>query len=445
MNEPQVNVGILSANSVRFALSGTYSTSAGDKATGTQEVKISESGLSLIWGDNSYTSLEFTPTSPTGDSFELEGVTIGVNFHWERHENQRFRGSLLLKPNDGKVTAINVVGIEEYLVSVISSEMSSTSSLPLLRAHAVISRSWVLAQIENRGKKKPTKAYPDNKPNRYGTQIPAIVRYWDHEDHREFDVCADDHCQRYQGITRVSTSAATAAVADTNGEVLTYEGKLCDARFSKCCGGVLEKFENCWDDIKHPYLKPRRDNADELRYPDLTVEDNAKAWIMGNPASFCNTTDPHILSQVLNNYDRETSDFYRWTVTLSRDKIKSLVNSRLETDLGDITDLIPLARGTSGRIYRLLIAGTTGKIEIGKELMIRRVLSDTHLYSSAFVVERNNINSDGIPDSFTLHGAGWGHGVGLCQIGAAIMGANGYRYDEILSHYYPGSTITKLY
>lgn len=448
MSEPQVKVGILSAENIRFTLTGIYSTADEHVVTGSHEVHISDSGLSLVWGGTSYTSLEFTPTSLIGDSFEIEGVTIGVNFHWERQENQRFRGSLLLKPIDGKVTVINVVGIEDYLVSVISSEMNSTSSLPLLRAHAVISRSWVLAQIENRGKatggEKKMRSLPIS-DIRKPSGFEPIIRYWDHEDHRDFDVCADDHCQRYQGISRVSTPVAAGAVADTRGEVLTFDGELCDARFSKCCGGVFEKFENCWDDTPKPYLQAGRDGVDELEYPDLTIDENAREWILGSPRAFCNTSDARILSQVLNNYDRETADFYRWEETISREKIKSLINSRLELDLGDITDIRPLARGTSGRIYRLLITGTKGEIEIGKELMIRRTLSDSHLYSSAFVVERNDIDPNGIPGSFTLHGAGWGHGVGLCQIGAAIMGDKGYRYNEILTHYYPGATLSKLY
>ncbi len=442
MSEPHVKVGILSAENVKFTLTGIYSTSEVDVVTGSQEIAISESGMALKWNGATYTEVKFEPTSYLGDSFEIEGVTIGVNFHWERKENQRFRGSLLLKPIDGKITVINEVGIEEYLTSVISSEMSSTSSLPLLRAHAVISRSWVLAQIENRANNRDQCS---SSGNNFKSVKGMIIRYWDHEDHKDFDVCADDHCQRYQGISRVSTPVAASAVADTRGEVLTYKGKLCDTRFSKCCGGVFEKFENCWEDVEHPYLQPRRDSVNELDYPDLTDEKNAEQWIMDSPQAFCNTTNSQILSQVLNNYDQETKNFYRWTESITQEKVKQLINSRLEMDLGDIIDLQPLKRGTSGRIYQLRIVGTKGDIVIGKELMIRRTLSDSHLYSSAFVVERKDLNSDGIPGCFILHGAGWGHGVGLCQIGAAIMGNRGYRYNEILSHYYPGSTLTKLY
>lgn len=442
MSDPHVKVGILSAGTVKFTLTGIYSTSISEVVTGKQEVSVSESGLAFVWDGASYTSLEFTPTSYLGDSFEIEGVTIGVNFHWERKENQRFRGSLLLKLIDRKITVINEIGIEDYLTSVISSEMSSTSSLPLLRAHAVISRSWVLSQIENRVNKP---AYKSNMNRDTTATDGTIIRYWDHEDHRDFDVCADDHCQRYQGISRISTSVAASAVNDTRGEVLTFKGTLCDTRFSKCCGGVFEKFENCWDDTEHPYLQPRRDGVDSLNFPDLTNESEAKQWILDSPQAFCNTTNARILSQVLNNYDRETTNFYRWTETITQEKIKQLINSRLDISLGDIKDLQAIKRGTSGRIYLLRIVGTDGEITIGKELMIRRTLSDSHLYSSAFVVERINVDTNDVPGAFILHGAGWGHGVGLCQIGAAIMGDRGYRYNEILSHYYPGATLTKLY
>lgn len=273
----------------------------------------------------------------------------------------------------------------------------------------------------------------------------SLIKYWDREDHLNFDVCADDHCQRYQGINRVSTSLAAGAVADTRGEVLTSDGKLCDTRFSKCCGGVLEKFETCWDDSSRPYLQPRRDGVDETDYPDLSIEKNAREWILGDPQAFCNTTDPQTLSQVLNGYDQETPDFYRWTEELTQKKISRLVADRIGENLGEIISLIPLTRGSSGRIRELKITGTLGERIIGKELMIRRTLSESHLYSSAFIVEVRDIDDRGIPGHFILHGAGWGHGVGLCQIGAAVMGERGYSYSEILRHYYPFSSLTKLY
>ncbi len=441
--QPQVKVGIISAPSIHFTLTGLHTDSDGKLAEGSHEAQINESGISFSLDGKTYTSVEFHPNSYAGDSFEIEGVTIGVDFHWQRKENQRFRGSLRIIVEDGKLRAINIVDVEDYLVSVISSEMSSTSSLSLLRAHAVISRSWVLSMM-SRGDKTllPAAERPDVRALNPG---PSLIRYWDREDHRNFDVCADDHCQRYQGISRVSTPVAAGAVADTRGEVLTYKGELCDTRFSKCCGGVFERFETCWDDNPRPYLQARRDAADQLDYPDLTVEDNARRWILDKPQAFCNTTDRRVLSQVLNGYDRETPDFYRWTEELSQEKITSLLSDRLGRDFGAVIDLVPLTRGTSGRIRELKIIGTKCELTIGKELMIRRALSDSHLYSSAFVVDPHGRDADGIPSGFTLHGAGWGHGVGLCQIGAAIMGERGYAYDEILRHYYVNASITKLY
>lgn len=441
--EPQVRVGILSAPSLHFTLTGLYEGPEGELMSGAFEAQISDSGLTFSLGDKKYTSVEFRPTSYVGDTFELEGVTIGVDFHWQRKENQRFRGALRIIVADGKLTAINIVNVEDYLVSVISSEMSSTSSLALLRAHAVISRSWVLSMMSRSDKPLPTAAKrPDVRALNPG---PSLIDYRDREDHLNFDVCADDHCQRYQGVSRVSTPVAAGAVADTHGEVLTYQGELCDTRFSKCCGGVFERFETCWDDEPRPYLQARRDGVNPFDYPDLMREDEARQWILGAPEAFCNTSDKRVLSQVLNGYDRETPDFYRWTERLSREKIADLLRRRLNMDFGQIKDLVPLTRGTSGRIRELKIIGTKCELIIGKELTIRRALSESHLYSSAFIVETSERDADGVPDSFTLHGAGWGHGVGLCQIGAAIMGERGYSYDEILRHYYINADLTRLY
>lgn len=441
--EPRVRVGILSAPAITFTLTGLYTLPTGEIVSGRQEARVSDSGLAVCWNGATFTSVEFEPTSYLGDSFELEGVTIGVDFHWERKENQRFRGSLRLIVENGKLTAINLVNVEDYLVCVISSEMSSTSSLQLLRAHAVISRGWVLSMMSRSDHPLPPAAnHPDVRALNPG---PSLIKYWDREDHLNFDVCADDHCQRYQGISRVSTPVAAGAVADTRGEVLTFGGELCDTRFSKCCGGVFELFETCWDDRPRPYLQARRDAVNQTDYPDLTVEENARRWILDSPAAFCNTSDPAVLSQVLNGYDRETPDFYRWTEELPQDKITRLVVSRLGEDLGRIKALVPLTRGTSGRIRELKIIGTKCERIIGKELMIRRTLSESHLYSSAFVVDALDPDSSGVPARFILRGAGWGHGVGLCQIGAAIMGERGYTYREILSHYYIGATLTRLY
>ena len=329
---------------------------------------------------------------------------------------------------------VNCVGIEHYLVSVISSEMSATNSEELLKAHCIISRSWILAQIQ---KNKEIKASSETYSACTDSETERI-KWYDREDHVNFDVCADDHCQRYYGLSRASTQAVRDAVEQTWGRVLTYEGRICDARFSKCCGGVFEEFKFCWEPKQLPYLVKRRDAAAENDFPDLTVEENARKWILSEPEAFCNTKDPKILSQVLTSFDQETKNFYRWKVEYTVDELSDLVRRRSGEDYGQILDLIPVARGTSGRLWKLKIVGTKKTKVIGKELEIRKTLSPSHLYSSAFVVEKQ----DG---KFILRGAGWGHGVGMCQIGAAVMGAKGYKYDEILSHYFPGSTIEKKY
>lgn len=440
MRTPDVSVGIIMGRTeLRFTLSGIYAAAGMDVVTGAQTVRLSDGGMGVVWNGSVYPELCFTPSSYDGDSFELEGVTIGVNFHWERKENQRFRGSLRIIMENGTLTAVNILGVEDYLVSVISSEMRSTSSPELLRAHAVISRSWLLAQMENsnRGVRRSVITASGR-----GDEI---VRWWDHDDHLNYDVCADDHCQRYQGIDRVESSAAAAAVTDTRGQVLTHGGQLCDARFSKCCGGVMEIFSTCWDDTDKPYLAARRDSAASRDFPNLTIEAEAEKWINGNPDAYCRCSDPRILRQVLNGYDREDTDFYRWEVEYTGEQLRGLVEKRLERSIGDIMALRPLRRGPSGRIYSLLIEGSEGSVTIGKELMVRRVLSDTHLKSSAFTVTASDIDSRGIPGRFRLRGAGWGHGVGLCQIGAAVMGELGMDYRTILAHYYPGAEITTLY
>lgn len=436
MNEPYVSVGILSGKSIKFSLSGIYSTDDIHVVAGDQIVTLSDSGMSILWNGSLYPSIEFRPTSYDGDTFELNDVVIGVDFHWQRAEKQRFKGVLRFIVSNGRLTAINSIKVEDYLVSVISSEMSPDSSLPFLRAHAIISRSWLLAQIKH-----------DNRPGRdtFRNDNKEIIRWWDHEDHSDYDVCADDHCQRYQGVQRIKGSVASGAVEDTRGMALMADGMLCDTRFSKCCGGVFEEFESCWDDEHHSYLIARRDNINSDRFPDLTDETEARKWIFSKPKSFCDTSDDQILSQVLNSYDRERKDFYRWSEIISQEKLVTLLRERSNINVGNIIDMIPVQRGTSGRIVRLHIIGTKGDMVIGKELMIRRTLSESHLLSSAFVVEKDFTDSEEIPSSFTLHGAGWGHGVGLCQIGAAVMGVKGYTYDEILRHYYPGASIVKLY
>ena len=438
MSVPCVKVGIFNEPEVKFVLYGKYR--VGDTiAEG--ECLASVSGGKVLWDGKEYDNVLFTPSDKENDCFELKDVTIGVNFHWERKENQKFRGALSLIAENDRVTAINVLSVEEYLLSVISSEMSATASLELLKAHAVISRSWLLAQIEkNKNIIKENTHYCACHQDEN-----ELVKWYDREDHVNFDVCADDHCQRYQGITRASTQTVREAIKATWGQVLTYDGKLCDARFSKCCGGVYEEFENCWEPVHYPYLVARRDSEHPLDFPDLTVEENAKEWILSSPQAFCNTTDAEILSQVLNNYDQETADFYRWKVEYSQEELSALIKNRSGIDYGEILDLVPVERGKSGRLVRMKIVGTKKQLTIGKELEIRRTLSPSHLYSSAFIVDKQNVNAAGVPQKFVLTGAGWGHGVGLCQIGAAVMGAKGYNYKEILLHYFIDANISTLY
>ena len=435
--EPIVSVGIVSASKLCFSLNAPY-TVCGSQRCGKQVVELSEGRI--LWENALYDELLFEPTDAQS-SFTLEDVTIGVNFHWERKEAQTFLGKLRFIVEDNNICAINELPVETYLTSVISSEMRATSSLELLKAHAVISRSWLLAQMEQR---KAENNNVEKHPSFFKTDE-EIVRWYDREDHKRFDVCADDHCQRYQGITKAANKHVVEAIQQTAGEILTSHGEICDARYSKCCGGAVEEFQYCWENIKKPYLQALPDTLpDTTPLPDLTDEAVARQWILSSPDAFCNTTDQKVLSQVLNDFDQETTDFYRWSQTYSQAEVKQLLEEKLEVQFGDIIDLIPLERGKSGRIYRLKIVGKERTLIIGKELEIRRALSKSHLYSSAFIVEKADIK-DGVPQKFIIKGAGWGHGVGLCQIGAAMMGKQGYRYEEILLHYYKGAEITKAY
>lgn len=430
--EPKVSVGILWNEKISFSLDGGYSCHS-KTVEGMQKVFLE--GGKINWNGTLFDELSFEPSN-NASSFELKDVVIGINFHWERKENQIFQGSLKLIVENNLITAINVLGVEDYLTSVISSEMSANASLELLKAHAVISRSWLLAQIE-----KNKEIVASNEAYSTFTETESeIIKWYDREDHTTYDVCADDHCQRYQGITRAYSNIdiVKQAIGETRGEVLTYDKKICDARFYKCCGGALEEFQNCWENVKHPYLVGLRDAKNSKDLPDLTIESESLKWITSRPDAFCNTQDKKILSQVLNNYDQETTDFYRWIVTYSQDELSALAKERSGIDFGTIEDLIPLERGTSGRIIKLKIIGSKNTMIIGKELEIRRTLSSSHLYSSAFIVKKED-------DKFTLIGAGWGHGVGLCQIGAAVMGEEGYPYSDILLHYYVDAEIEKLY
>ena len=441
LQEPRVAVGITSGPEVAFVLEGSFMVD-GTLQTGPQTVRAKAGRL--LWQENSYDTLTFAPHSPQS-SFTLPEVTIGIGFHWERQEAQTFEGMLRLEADGDRVWVINELPVERYLASVISSEMRATSSPSLLRAHAIISRSWLLTQMAHR----INADHPSAETCGGWETEEELVRWYDRDDHQRFDVCADDHCQRYQGITRMVSDHVEEAIRSTYGQVL-WDGKsICDARFSKCCGGATEVFSACWQDEDKPYLAAFLDRpaqagqaADTL--PDLTDEETARKWILSAPPAFCNTQDKQVLRQVLNGYDQETADFYRWHIDYTQEELASLIARKTGLRFGKILDLVPLERGKSGRIVRLKIVGTERERVIGKELEIRRTLSESHLKSSAFVVTTQQ-GADGIPQSFHLSGAGWGHGVGLCQIGAAMMGEKGYDHEAILRHYYPGATLKTLY
>ena len=447
--QPNVTVGIVSGQKIHFSLNKPY-LAKGETVMGEQVVEFSEGGV--LWNGNQYSKLTFHPQSADA-SFSLSDVTIGVNFHWERKETQTFLGTLRFVVEADKICAINELPVEKYLESVISSEMSATSSLELLKAHAVISRSWLLAQM----KKRREVAASGNNFFSFVKKDDMLIRWYDREDHTIFDVCADDHCQRYQGITKETSPHVAEAIRQTLGQVLLDGEDICDARFSKCCGGETEEFQYCWEDTPKSYLTAVRDlvlgvkneeQEDSSRFTlhsSLQDEATAERWIRSNPPAFCNTTDKKILSQVLNDYDQETADFYRWKVTYSQEKIQQLFEEKLKMNFGSILDMKAVERGKSGRISKLQIIGTEKTFTIGKELEIRRALSDTHLYSSAFVVDKYDKDEQGVPQRFEIIGAGWGHGVGLCQIGAAVMGEQGYAYNDILLHYYQGAEIKQLY
>ncbi|MCR5312047.1 MAG: SpoIID/LytB domain-containing protein [Bacteroidaceae bacterium] len=416
MKEPVISVGILHDKKIRFNLHDAYCMDNKD-VQGESEVTLVDG--SICWCGKQYEKLEFVPKG-ANSTFSLYDVVIGIDFHWERKENQTFMGTLRFIIDEGTLCAVNVLTIEDYLKSVISSEMSATASLEFLKAHAVISRSWALAQVKAKGAQKK-----DLQNSGMVDTEELHIKWYDHDAHSNFDVCADDHCQRYQGITRIKSHTALEAIEQTRGRVLMYDGEICDARFSKCCGGIMEEFQNCWENTSKPYLVAKQDapNGGE---------------------DFCNTNDKRILSQVLNGYDQETAHFYRWTQEYSVDELSQLVKQKSGVDFGTILDLIPVLTGPSGRHILLKIVGTKKILTVGKELEIRKWLSPTHLYSSAFDVEKQ-LAEDGTTTKFILHGKGWGHGVGLCQIGAAVMGDKGYKFDEILMHYYPNSEIKNIY
>ena len=503
--QPVIDVGLLTAPQLRVRFNQPFTGPDSRKGgiCGEQAFTLAD-GL-VEWNGKRYGRLEFRPAgsaSEGGDSrgFTLHKVRIGINFHWEREEDQLFSGGLTILPSGEGLVAINSVLTENYLLSVISSEMNGDAPEEFLKAHAVISRSWLLARptlgggdnahgsegschsAAANGDNPDSQESPENGHSGQGISAlgsfenDRIIRWYDREDHSLFDVCADDHCQRYQGLLRAGNANIRRAIEATRGLVLTDgpDGAICDTRFSKCCGGVSERFSACWADEDYAYLQPVRDYAcqqtDEDNaaddgtpdavgtLPDLSDEQNAREWILSSPEAFCNTSDPALLSTVLNSYDQETADFYRWRVEYTQEELSDLLRRRSGIDFGSVLELRPLRRGASGRIIELLIRGTLHTVTVGKELEIRRWLSKSHLYSSAFVVDtvyaepaadgqdiRPDINAPAIPTGFILHGAGWGHGVGLCQIGAAAMSSRGCTFDRILAHYFRGSYLTRLY
>ncbi len=435
-SQQEVQVGIMSGKEIEFEI---ISDGAGRQKVSYENGRISYNGVlfdELVFDAQTVSSMFAEPT------FILYDVTIGIGFHWERKFNQKFAGSLKFIVDGENVVAVNVIGVEDYLLSVISSEMKSSASLEFLKAHAVISRSWLLTQINSR-RNAVSQGYSSVKEDFIKDNVWHFVRWFDREDHKLFDVCADDHCQRYEGLTMAVGDNVRKAIDQTWGEVLTYGGKICDARFSKCCGGMMEKFSTCWADADFPYLDAVADSPSGKSVGDLTDEKNAEAWILGDSAgkseAFCNTEDNSILSQVLNDYDLETKDFFRWQARYSRKALSELISRRSGHDIGLLKEIRPLERGASGRIKLLSITGTKSSMVIGKELVIRKFLSETHLRSSAFVVRTEKSTVSPEEDSIVFYGVGWGHGVGLCQIGAAVMSYKGYSYRDILAHYYPGS------
>ncbi len=442
--EPRISVGIIADSQITFELYGDFKITGFQKTfSGRFVAEVQKNKITATRGNEKFdfgTDISIEPMDPGEESFLLRDVIIGVQFHWERKEKQRFKGTLRLLLIDGKIQAINILPIEKYLVSVISSEMSSKCSLQLLKAHAIVSRSWLLAQV-NKSKSL--------KEKKYTTEFDSAgehIKWYDREDHKFFDVCADDHCQRYQGITKIFTDVSVRAIDETSGIVLTYDDSVCDARYYKACGGLTEEFQNVWEPMHYPYLESVTDYKFEPENfsTDHTSEKAAELWIKGNPHAFCNSSDKKVLSQILPDFDQETTDFYRWKVEYSQQELKELLMSKSGIDFGDIIDLVPVERGRSFRIIKLKIIGTRRTLVVGKELEIRKFLSPSHLYSSAFVVEKERVENN-IPSGFVFYGAGWGHGVGLCQIGAAVMADKGYYFDEILSHYFRNAKLKKIY
>lgn len=443
--EPIIAVGLMTvpAGKASFTLTGEFLTGQ-QVGVSAGEYHVSVAGKVIQFSNGSFFDSEVTLTPVAAASFTVHDVVIGIGFHWERKEDQSFQGALKLKIDGaGNLLVINLVPLEQYVTSVISSEMSATSTVELLKAHSIISRGWLLAQIKPwRIERQADLSNGVIAVNDAGEQ--ELIRWYARESHTEFDVCADDHCQRYQGITKATEPCVFETIRSTRGKVLSYDATICDARFSKCCGGMVEDYTAAWDNTKLEYLTALYDGETfpaEYALP-LTDEANARQWILGNPPAFCNTQDKAILARILPGFDQETTDFYRWRVTLQQDELQALLQKKLGVDFGAILRIEPVERAASGRLVKLRIVGEKTSLMLGKELEIRRAFSPSHLYSSAFIIEAA---AEPVPTQFTLHGAGWGHGVGLCQIGAALMAEQGYEHEQILTHYYPGVALHRLY
>lgn len=435
-SEPTITVGIIdNAASIKGELQEQFKLTNDAILTGAFSAK-NVNGEVVVYGGKEIelqrgTEILFTPMN--GGRFILRDVVFGINFHWERKEDETFEGKLRLRARkNGTIAAINEISVERYLASVISSEMSATAPMELLKAHAITSRSWLVAMLDMK-KKASTVGIPSQ---RSFLSEDEIIRWYDREDHDVFDVCADDHCQRYQGISKIISAAAQQAVDETRGIFLIRDNEICDARFFKACGGLTEQFENAWSDTPVPYL--RTVSCSSTDHAHITTEAEAERWIQSSPEAFCNTLDGNILRQILPSFDQETTDFYRWKVDYAVDVISELIQKKSGIDFGSIIDLIPIRRGPSGRITKLKIVGTKKTMTVGKELEIRRWLSNSHLYSSAFIVQKEK-------GRFVLRGAGWGHGVGLCQIGAAVMAVRGWKAEDIVKHYFTSAEVRKIY
>jgi stage II sporulation protein D len=441
-HQPKISVGIVDRpGEVSLCLHGIFQADGVGPVSGPFSAKTI-SGRVVV-SDEAQREIARLPlvrfTADQDSTFELFQVTIGTRFHWERKEDQTFRENLLLLPRaDGTIVAVNEISIEDYLQSVISSEMSATAPMELLKVHAILSRSWLLAALD---RKQKTEVASQPTPQISGAEE-EVIRWYEREDHDLFDVCADDHCQRYQGIRKIVSPQAEEAVRETLGRVITYGDEICDARYSKACGGRTEDFDTAWDDKRVPYLASVSDAP--VSHPPIETEEEAARWILSSPEAYCHTTDERLLEKILPSFDRETQKFFRWTVEYSRKELEEIMREKSGFDFGDLKEIVPLRRGSSGRICQLKIVGSKKSMVVGKELEIRRWLSRSHLYSSAFVVEAKN-DARGNAERFTFHGAGWGHGVGLCQIGAAVMAARGFSAEEILKHYFRDVEIRKIY